>query len=384
MFKSSDAAWRLEYVDACYAATLANDASALSPALSMVAGRVGAAMALLQVMQPGGPVVEGIASWGFPDGMLEDYGAHFAADDPWLRLFLSHRLHWGQAASTGEEIDISPVINTGYYNEFWRRWGLLHTSGTFAELASGGVLNLGLPRFADAGTLQRSHQDDLAFATSHLVRVVSIQQRLGALQADNERRQSILDRLDFGVVLIDGKGRINLINLNAEGLIGNGGPLRSNGGALGFRDDDTEQRLRRQLELSPLHRRIRSRAAPDPFVVSAINGRRWMVFVLPWHCTTSDQWALLFFDEKAPQPDATAALAVLGALTTAETGVLQRMLLGLNSSEIARQRGTSPETVRSQIKSIMQKLEVHGQSELLRLASRYRPPLTADDAEPMG
>lgn len=55
------------------------------------------------------------------------------------------------------------------------------------------------------------------------------------------------------------------------------------------------------------------------------------------------------------------------ALTSAEVEIVRGIALGLPVKEIAEARGRSPETVRTQLRSILAKTETHSQSELVRV-----------------
>lgn len=56
----------------------------------------------------------------------------------------------------------------------------------------------------------------------------------------------------------------------------------------------------------------------------------------------------------------------LYGLTVAETKVTHQLANGLSAKEAAKALGTSPETIRTQVKSIYQKMRVNSQSELVR------------------
>lgn len=370
--------WQLEFVDSCYGAALAPEGHSLDPVLKLVVDHVGAVAGILQRMDPRGPSVEGIASWGLPEQFLSEYVSDFSQDDPWLTLFLSHDLAWGRAASTGSEIDIRPVLSTRYYNELWARWGFGHTSGTFVQDDLGRLLNLGLPRAGDAGPLPRQHYADVGFATQHLLRTVAIRQRMSQLHEGSTRRQSVLDRLDFGLIILGPRGQIRLTNSCSEGLL-KSGPLASRNGQLHFADLTLDARVRHQLQLSGRQVDPRLLQPADPFLIRNADGRRWITYVLPWRGSTQDAWALLFFDEGNRKRSATMALSVLGQLTLSETAVLEQMLQGNTTREISDRRHTGFETVRSQIKSVLHKLGLHTQGELQRLAARFTPPLSEFD-----
>ncbi|RDC58935.1 hypothetical protein HME9302_00111 [Alteripontixanthobacter maritimus] len=56
-------------------------------------------------------------------------------------------------------------------------------------------------------------------------------------------------------------------------------------------------------------------------------------------------------------------------LTQAEVEILKSLCGGMNTADIAEERGRSPETVRRQIKAIMAKSDIHSQSDLMRLVT---------------
>lgn len=62
----------------------------------------------------------------------------------------------------------------------------------------------------------------------------------------------------------------------------------------------------------------------------------------------------------------TDRLMGLYGLTLAETKVTLQLAQGLSTKEVARVLGNSPETVRTQLKSIYQKMRINSQSELVR------------------
>lgn len=70
-------------------------------------------------------------------------------------------------------------------------------------------------------------------------------------------------------------------------------------------------------------------------------------------------------------------------LTSAEQGVVRALVEGLDAKAIAMDRGTSEGTVRSQIKSILSKMNARSQSEVIRLVLSLRDvaqPVAGDNA----
>lgn len=72
-------------------------------------------------------------------------------------------------------------------------------------------------------------------------------------------------------------------------------------------------------------------------------------------------------------------------LTQAETEIVRALTLGQPLREIAAARGRSPETVRTQIRSILAKTEAHAQSELVRVVLTLMDvaAVPADDGRPV-
>jgi DNA-binding CsgD family transcriptional regulator len=83
--------------------------------------------------------------------------------------------------------------------------------------------------------------------------------------------------------------------------------------------------------------------------------------------------AVLVVDgESGPEPDP-AILRELFSLTPAEARVTGRLVLGRSVEEIAQELGTSIETVRSQVRSILSKTSTTRQGEMISLVLRMAP-----------
>lgn len=71
----------------------------------------------------------------------------------------------------------------------------------------------------------------------------------------------------------------------------------------------------------------------------------------------------------------TQGMAEIYGLTKAEDEICRLLVEGLDTGEIVERRGVSPETVRSQIKRIMNKTRVHNRAMLIRLALSINLPI---------
>lgn len=71
----------------------------------------------------------------------------------------------------------------------------------------------------------------------------------------------------------------------------------------------------------------------------------------------------------------TAAFSLLYELTHAENSVVELVLDGLTNKQIAEHRGTTPETVKTQIAHIMKKTQSRSRVELVRRILKTQPPI---------
>ena len=80
-------------------------------------------------------------------------------------------------------------------------------------------------------------------------------------------------------------------------------------------------------------------------------------------------------DPEDQQTYSTEGIEALGLLTPAETSVCSMLVGGRGTREIAEQRDVSLETVRSQIKDVLQKLACSDRLDLPRMALSTHPPV---------
>jgi DNA-binding CsgD family transcriptional regulator len=137
-------------------------------------------------------------------------------------------------------------------------------------------------------------------------------------------------------------------------------------GRLRFSDPNLQRTW--EAALSDTH----ATALAQSFLASATNGRQWRVHLIPLHSVMHSDDALdkkmilVVFDKNDPDVQPTVESLTLGArLTKAELDVATSLLQGLPAKVIARQRGASVNTVRSQIMAILDKTGHKSQRELI-------------------
>lgn len=183
--------------------------------------------------------------------------------------------------------------------------------------------------------------------------------------------QVLIDALDYGVVLLDGEGRVLACNRAWTQLVGQGRWWRVDAsGHLIGREAEDQVRLQHALSL-------------------ARKGRRWA-----WQLGATGQGPAvsvrgLGADDERPhgvcllttarrgpcEPLTLELYARLCGLTLAEQRVMARLTHGLEPSEIAAELGVAISTVRTHVAAVLGKCDVSSIGELSRRVARL-PPVT--------
>lgn len=112
-------------------------------------------------------------------------------------------------------------------------------------------------------------------------------------------------------------------------------------------------------------------ATPQSLLANAPDGGQWKAYIVPFACinnhgdNTPRHLILALFEKFSGAATQTKTVQSSRPLTKAELEVLASLLLGQTAKVIARARGASVNTVRSQITAILGKTGHHTQKELI-------------------
>lgn len=208
----------------------------------------------------------------------------------------------------------------------------------------------------------------------HLVRALEMQTRLEGARINSELQLSLLDRLASGVWLIGRDGEVLLASAGANALHDRG-DMQLRDGRLHMADSDYDRLLQRAIGLAKSGLVSQTDGA---FLAPSITGGRPLnVVVTPLAPPSAASlilgysgWpaALVAASDSDPQLDLKVeATRRTYGLTEAETRVLRGFMTGISLADIAAQSGSSVHTVRTQVKSIMDKTETNSQRMLMAL-----------------
>ena len=216
----------------------------------------------------------------------------------------------------------------------------------------------------------------LGLLLPHLPRSLGLMQRMQHAQRQQSAMQSALDGLPVGVVLLNAAGQMVHANAAARQVLSrqdglacspagrlDAAPLRN--GQPGLADWLRAQRS--LLAVDVLH-------FPEAFLVRrTVADEVYRLQCCPvdntqvWPVQGQTVACVVFVHHPSALLLPThERLKGLYGLTTAEARVAHQLAAGLGIKEAAKVLGTSPETIRNQVKSIYQKMRVNSQSNLVR------------------
>lgn len=255
---------------------------------------------------------------------------------------------------------------------------------------SGAALNAFGPWLDGLFTQSRTRrQIDALSEWTHACQVLPlISQSLTLGRVFNEMRQkylaslSALDHLGIGVFLTDSRGFVVEHNKAAEAIVHGDDELAiSRNGKLQPSDKSAEAALTHMIqERTAL---FDGEGAPKRSMLAIPRPSSKYDFLASVRSLIDrageleDNMGCMFVTVIDPERKGVLSeegISALGQLTTAETEVASALVQGLKVSEISERRNVAENTVRMQIKALLQKLRCRSQSDVIRVAAATKLP----------
>jgi len=336
---------------------------ALPPAIARLTGGLHAAF---WEVDPGSGQPTSTLIGTLPAEVDAPYQAHYHRSDPWLNGFDRDRVN---VAHRGSDVVSDTVLaRSEFYNDFARRFGIFHMIGTCLSLGEGpdagfGVLSVFRPREREAFTEAEAAR--FGRLLPHMRQAWQIRRRLagdGVPAGWESGAAAVLGGLGAAAAVVDGHGRVILVNAAAEGLDRAGG-LHLRGAppdrALCLDGREETRRLRRAIGEA-----ARGGVGMEGLMALGPSGMcRVTVSPLPGPpgqgLARGAGLALLIVAPQAPATDEAAlrrAQALFG-LTRTEAEVTLALADERSPAEIAAMRGVRLSTIRTQLLHAMDKAE---------------------------
>jgi DNA-binding CsgD family transcriptional regulator len=267
-------------------------------------------------------------------------------------------------------------LRSEFYGDFGRHHGLRYVVGTVVPLGAGRVMPIGLHRPEGAERFGQPEKRLLGLLLPHLRQAIQLRTRL-AVAGGEGLGTAALDALHHGVVVVDGEMNVLLANIAAERLTApEGGGLRllrerARGGLVARACRHVEREaLRRLVRATALDGQaggaVRLHDAEDAPALAVL------VSPLPARLAGGDGLgriegrALLLLRGLGAERDGPPAelLRNLFGLTAAEAAVACALAGGATKAAVAAARGLRETTVRTQVRSVLEKTGTRSLREL--------------------
>jgi len=304
---------------------------------------------------------------------MQAYAQHFVRHDLWAQAATPER---GNQALLMHQL-VAPGVweKSEIYNDFVRpECDFFWCLGAAIPMSDGKIGMLGLLRDRGDAHFTPTEATELDALLPHLRRALQLTHRLRGLEFHLTHARSALDRVAVGVVICDAEGKVQFANQIAEDILHSGYGIAIDADrVLRATQADVQPKLHRALAAA-----VRRNAAGDGALrIARQSAAPLKVLVAPLpeaqHAALGGAGgALVLIDD--PERGAAPALEALKALfglTTAEARLARRLAQGdLTAPEIATEFALSPQTIRTQIKSLHRKMEVSHQAEISAIVSR--------------
>ena len=292
-----------------------------------------------------------------------DYVTHFAAKDPFTELFTGHEGTWMRLS---ERLSVPELRRNEWYHDFVLKCGVGDIIAAQITNTGSHTAVFGIHEGIGEKPLCTSDQEHLNQLLAPLGRAAETQLRLQELGWKSAIAARAFDQVSTGVIVVDADGSVIEMNGLAERVVRRGDGLTIRHGALG---------AVRVFEAAKLSAAIASATRPGAAAASgriliARRGskRDYILTVSSLGVKLgfySDPMALIIVvDPEARCPTADDLSAYFG-LSFAESRLAIQLMSGKALGAIAAESGASTATLRTQLRSILKKVGVERQAELL-------------------
>lgn len=366
----------LSVIDTLYAAAL--EPERWEEALAAVSEAVGAIG--ISIVPVGGSGGGSIASRCLFDANAAYRQTWWRHDTPTSRI-LTRGLKPGAVGTDRLVMDEEEVRRDPFYQDFLRTYGIGSSLAALTPLGAGGLFSIAAQRSFTKDPYQRQDVEVMGILSPHIGRALSVAMALTEARRMASDLADAVERMAWGVILLDAEGRARHVNATAIGLLGDGFTITHQRPRASVRGDDTRLQAAIKAALPesvlPLGGGVLIRrpggGAPLYAEVVPIRSRADSIEVL----TFGAGGAMLLIRSLAGEAKSIAQHLRGMGLTPAEARIAEVIGSGGTLRAASEKHGIAYETARSHLRAIFAKLGVQRQAELVSLITRLVASATA-------
>jgi DNA-binding CsgD family transcriptional regulator len=291
----------------------------------------------------------------------------------------NHLAPVGQPIVARELCDHDAFLRSGVYADCYRPEGLLDEVNVILTRTDTLMTGVAIMRQARSGPFDSDHARLIRVLVPHFQRAVQINAHVEELQAERSALKDALDRVAFGVILVDGDGHVTVANRVAQEIATEADGLTLSTQGLGSPDPEQAKKLHRAVAAATRTTFPSGGAMSLP----RPSGRKPLsVLTCPLGKYALDRGnrravATIFITDPEREIEALPeALTRLYGLTRSEAALAILLTQGLDLGEASEHLGVSLSTVRSHLKRILEKTGTHRQTEAVVLILRSLAPIS--------
>lgn len=292
--------------------------------------------------------------------------------DLWVERSVAHGM--SRVVTDEDLVTREEQERSGFYQEWLRRLGIYHLLGAVFPAADGAIGVLGIHRPREAGSYTGLERQQAALVLPHLQRALRLGQRFAAVSHSHATTLQALDRLDTGVLMVDGSCRVIYASHMAERLLRENVELAVIRGRLALRSPALHDKFLALVRGAMDTARGRIAKPGAALAIPRPHRMPLALEVAPLRPTVSafgeQQPSVLIFIRDPEAPIVAARLCELFGLTRTEGAVAAALGRGASLENIAAGMGVGLATVRSHLKRILAKTGTHRQAEAAALLAR--------------
>lgn len=268
--------------------------------------------------------------------------------------------------------------------------GIFHRNAVMYRQLPDWAESISIATSRQRGLLNPEERRLLCDISTHLSLATRIARPFTRLKERYGAILNLLDQLAIGVMLLDQRGRVVHKNASMQDVLEACTGLQvSRSGFVAFKDLELETTFKALL--ASAGGTLEGHGTPPNLASISLqrNGEMSVVLELVPLIDMSGGidnefmgFALLAMAPTLAPSLPAGQLGALFSLSPAESQVCDELVAGRSTREIAESRSTSLETVRNQIKSVLQKTSSFDRVNLVRLAFDYAIPLRSDGSGP--
>jgi len=309
---------------------------------------------------------------GYDESAVNAYANHYAGRDPYIQRIRERFPRHGTGTSD-DLVTTAELKHSEFYSDYGRPNGIFFNCWTIVEQNERFGSGLSLIRPEDAKQFTAEQVKLLKLLTPHLGKAFRLQRIIERASDNNSALLTSIAQFDFGVVALDGEGRITNLSAPAKYLLDQQDGIRIHASHLEAAYPDENRRLQDMLAVANQVWDHPHRSDGNTLLLSRKSGKKPLqVVVFPFVSSgllaEERPQVLVFLSDPSSKPASRAAvLRALYGLTPTESRLADLLLQGLEVREAADQLRTTLETTRFQLKRVFAKTGTRRQSELMRL-----------------